>query len=134
LLRDATERGLLLGVASSSRGSSVLPYLRQFSLAELFDVVVTADDVTEVKPSPELYLLAARRLGVDPASVVAFEDSARGVRAAKAAGAFCVAVPHVLTRSHDFDQADLRLDSMALCDVDEVWEVALGGERWSLSN
>jgi hypothetical protein len=103
-----------------SRTNAVLPYLRQFGLHDAFAAVVTADDVPRTKPAPDLYLLAARRLGVAPASVVAFEDSSRGVRAAKAAGTFCVAVPHVLSRSHDFDGADLRLDSLSLCDLDDL--------------
>ncbi|MEO3755777.1 HAD family hydrolase [Streptomyces sp. B6B3] len=123
LVAEARRRGLALGVATSSRASHVLPYLRQFSLHDAFATVVTADDVTRTKPAPDLYLRAARRLGVAPASVVAFEDSSRGVRAAKAAGTFCVAVPHVLSRSHDFDGADLRLDSLSLCDVDDLVEL-----------
>jgi putative hydrolase of the HAD superfamily len=120
LVGQAKRRGLPLGIASSSRASSVLPYLDQFGLRESFDVVVTRNDVTRVKPAPDLYLLAAQRLGVDPADVVAFEDSRAGMRAAKAAGAFCVVVPHVLSQSHDFGGADLRLDSLALCDLDEL--------------
>jgi putative hydrolase of the HAD superfamily len=124
LVADAKRRGLPLAVASSSRATSVVPHLQQFGLRDAFDAVVTGDDVTRTKPAPDLYLLAARRLGVDPSAVVAFEDSGRGVRAAKAAGAFCVAVPHVLSRSHDFAAADRRLDSLALCDLDVLLEAS----------
>ncbi|GAA3783542.1 HAD family hydrolase [Streptomyces coacervatus] len=120
LVADAKRRGLALGVASSSRRTSVLPHLQQFGLRDAFDVVVTMEDVSRTKPAPDLYLLAARQLGVDPSAVVAFEDSSRGVQAAKAAGAFCVAVPHILSRSHDFTAADRRLDSLSLFDMDDL--------------
>ncbi len=120
LVTKAKRRGLALAVASSSKAASVVPYLRQFGLHHLFSVVVTAEDVARTKPAPDLYLLAAQRLGVDACDIVAFEDSSRGVRAAKAAGAFCVAVPHILSRPHDFAAADLRLDSLSLCDLDRL--------------
>jgi len=120
LIGEARRLGLPLAVASSSRSDSVNPHLRRFGLRAAFDVVLTAEDVERVKPAPDLYLLAAERLGADPAAVLAFEDSGRGVRAAKSAGARCVAVPHVLSRSHDFTAADVRFDSMALCDLDAL--------------
>ncbi|QGV76997.1 HAD family hydrolase [Streptomyces ficellus] len=128
LVAQAEKRGLPLGIASSSRSTSVRPHLEAFGLLGSFPVVVTADDVPRVKPAPDLYLLAARRLGVDPAGIVAFEDSNRGVRAAKAAGALCVAVPHVLSRSHDFSAADLRLASLTLCDLDDVLSLGAAGK------
>jgi putative hydrolase of the HAD superfamily len=120
LVTEAKQRGLPLGVASSSRAASVVPYLHQFGLHGSFSAVITAEDVTHTKPAPDLYLLAARRLGVHPRTIVAFEDSNRGVQAAKAAGAYCVAVPHVLSRWHDLTAADLHLDSMTLCDLDDL--------------
>jgi HAD superfamily hydrolase (TIGR01509 family) len=64
--------------------------------ADSFDVVVVGDDVERGKPHPEPYLLAARRLGVDPAECLAIEDSPTGVASALAAGCMVVAVPHVV--------------------------------------
>jgi HAD superfamily hydrolase (TIGR01509 family) len=61
-----------------------------------FDAVVVGDDVERGKPHPEPYLLAARRLGVDPAECLAIEDSPTGVASALAAGCMVVAVPHVV--------------------------------------
>jgi beta-phosphoglucomutase-like phosphatase (HAD superfamily) len=69
--------------------------------------------VTAVKPAPDLFLLAARRLGVPAASCVVFEDSPNGLRAAKAAGMWAVAVPNVLTRPLVFPPHDLALESLA---------------------
>ncbi|MHC4972620.1 MAG: HAD family hydrolase [Planctomycetota bacterium] len=58
-----------------------------------FDTICTGDDVERGKPAPEIYQLAAERLGVDPGACVAIEDSRNGVRAAKDAGMVCIAVP-----------------------------------------
>ncbi|MCX5071237.1 HAD-IA family hydrolase [Streptomyces sp. NBC_00513] len=120
LVTQAERLGLPLAIASSSRSASVIPHLESFGLLESFSVVVTSEDVPRVKPAPDLYLRAAQRLGVEPTDILAFEDSYRGVRAATAAGALCVAVPHVLSRTHDFSDAALRLDSLALCDVEDL--------------
>ena len=84
-----------------------------------FDVVVSGADVTEPKPEPEPYLLAAAKLGADPACCVALEDSQNGVRSARAAGCVTVAVPghapiadlagvHVVTSLADIDIEMLR--------------------------
>ena len=64
-----------------------------------WDAIVTADhDPQRAKPRPDLYLEALELIGVDAADAVAFEDSPNGIRAAKAAGIFCVAVPNDVTR------------------------------------
>ena len=74
------------------------------------------------KPSPTLYLEALRLLEVEPDEAVAFEDSPHGVRAAKAAGIFTVAVPNEVTRELGLDAAgaDLLLDSLADLPPDEL--------------
>ena len=71
-----------------------------------FDPICTGDDVERGKPAPEIYQLAAARLGVLPAACVAIEDSQNGVRAAKAAGMACIAVPE------PWDPADLSLPTL----------------------
>jgi len=85
-----------LGVASSSWRESVSIALSIFGLMPLFDDFVGKDDVTEQKPDPEAYLLAARRLEVSPGNCAAIEDSQYGIDAALAAGMHCVAVAHTL--------------------------------------
>jgi beta-phosphoglucomutase-like phosphatase (HAD superfamily) len=88
-------------------------WLERHGIRELVDVVVGRDDVRKVKPDPELFLLAATRLGQDPARCVVFEDSPNGMRAALAAGMRCVAVPNALTRPLARPEVDLVLDSLA---------------------
>ena len=113
LLREAQALGLGRAVASSSSCGWVDGWLRRHAIRELLDVVVARDDVRKVKPDPELFLLAASRLGSDPRACVVFEDSPNGMRAALAAGMRCVAVPNALTRPLERPPVDLVLDSLA---------------------
>ncbi|OJH41794.1 HAD family hydrolase [Cystobacter ferrugineus] len=84
-------------------GTSAVPMnaelaLSRLGLRELFDVRVTAADVTRGKPDPEVYLKAAAALGVPPTRCVVFEDAVLGLRAARAAGARCVALTTSFSR------------------------------------
>jgi beta-phosphoglucomutase-like phosphatase (HAD superfamily) len=83
--------------------------------AEHFDEIVTADrDPERSKPRPTLYLEALDRLGVTANEAIAFEDSPNGVKAAKAAGIFTVAVPNGVTVTLGLGEADLLLESPGL--------------------
>ncbi len=113
LLRDARGLGLGRACASSSSSGWVEGWLKRHGVHELFDVIVTRDDVSRVKPDPELFLLAAARLGLDPAECVVFEDSPNGMRAALAAGMRCVAVPNTLTSRIERPNVDLVVASLA---------------------
>ena len=85
-----------VGVVSSAYRAEIDPVLRASGLAEVFSIVVSLDDVSRGKPDPEPYLLAAERLGLDPEQLLVFEDTAVGVAAAKAAGAYVVGVTRTL--------------------------------------
>jgi beta-phosphoglucomutase-like phosphatase (HAD superfamily) len=112
LLREACRLRIARAVASSSSCAWVEGWLRRHRVRDLLDVVVARDDVRRVKPDPELFLLAAERLGVAPGGCLVFEDSPNGMRAAVAAGMRCVAVPNGLTRSLARPEVDLVLDSL----------------------
>jgi HAD superfamily hydrolase (TIGR01509 family) len=120
LLLEARDRGLGRGVASSSSCGWVEGWLRRHGIRDLLDVVVARDDVSRVKPDPELFLLAARRLEVAPGRCVVFEDSPNGMRAALAAGMRCVAVPNALTRDLARPAVDLVMDSLDERPLSEV--------------
>jgi beta-phosphoglucomutase-like phosphatase (HAD superfamily) len=81
-------------------------------LKHCFRFILTADDVARGKPDPEVYLLAARRLGLAPLEMMVLEDSGNGCRAAVAAGAFVVAVPNRHTKDHSFTGARMIADSL----------------------
>jgi HAD superfamily hydrolase (TIGR01509 family) len=112
-LAEGKRLNLQLGVASSSSRGWVVGHLDRLGVTDLFDTIVTRDDVTLVKPDPELYLLALARLGLEAHEAVVFEDAPNGVRAAKRAGVFAVAVPNTLTCELPLDHADMRVASLA---------------------
>ncbi len=87
--------GVPLAIASNSPRRHLLAGLRRVGLQDHFEVVLGVDDVPNPKPSPDLYLQACRRLGVDPADAIAIEDSPPGAGAAKAAGLRVIGVPSV---------------------------------------
>jgi HAD superfamily hydrolase (TIGR01509 family) len=83
-----------LAIASSSNRELIDVVIEAGALTELFRATVSSEEVPRGKPAPDVYLEAARRLGVDPTSCVAIEDSHNGIRSAKAAGMRCIAVPN----------------------------------------
>jgi HAD superfamily hydrolase (TIGR01509 family) len=83
-----------LGLASSSNRELIDVVLEAGGIAPLFAATVSSEEVARGKPAPDVYLEAARRLGVSPAGCVAIEDSHNGIRSAKAAGMACIAIPN----------------------------------------
>ena len=116
-IAEAEAAGLGVAIASSSEADWVLPLLERIGLHTRFACVVNAGGALGAKPAPDTYLEACARLGVEPASALAIEDSPHGIAAAKAAGLRCVAVPHELTETLDLSAADLRLESLAECSL-----------------
>ncbi|MCU0240974.1 MAG: HAD family hydrolase [Vicinamibacteria bacterium] len=112
LLQDAARAGCHAAVASSSPLSWVAMWLQHHGIESLFGAVCAREDVRQVKPAPDLFLLAAERLGVPPAACLVLEDSPNGIRAAAAAGMRCVAIPNPLTRQLELPKADLVLESL----------------------
>jgi HAD superfamily hydrolase (TIGR01509 family) len=113
-IEEAQSRGLKTAIVSSSSRPWVDRHLGRLERAEDWDAIVTADgDTARAKPSPILYLEALDALKLEPTDAIAFEDSPNGVRAAKAAGVACVAVPNPITSTLALDEADLVLESLA---------------------
>jgi len=112
LLVEAREAGLRTAIASSSDDTWVPPMLAQIGLVDHFEHLSLFDGSCPAKPAPDLYLRACAALDVAPAEAIAIEDSPNGIAAAKAAGLWCVAVPHALTRTLDLSAADLVVDTL----------------------
>jgi HAD superfamily hydrolase (TIGR01509 family) len=104
-----------LAIASSSNPELIEVVLRISGLDSLIRIAVSSQIVARGKPAPDVYLEAASRLGVDPARCAAVEDSHNGIRSAKAAGMFVVAVPnpHYPPDGEAMAQADVVLGSIA---------------------
>lgn len=105
VLDHIEENSLPKGVATSSGRSYLEDILGRFELLPRFHSTLAAEDVTQGKPHPEIYLKSAERIGVHPTEMLVFEDSEAGTRAAVAAGAVAVSVPHDHSREHDFTGA-----------------------------
>lgn len=113
------EQGLGLALASSSNRELIDAVLRRLDITALFDVTVSSEEVPRGKPAPDVYLEAARRLGVAPARCAAVEDSASGIRAAHAAGMRVIAYPN-----RHFPPAE---DALALAEVVLDTAAEIGG-------
>lgn len=91
--------GCKLAVASSADRIKVDANLRVAGIdTALFKVILSAEDVQKKKPDPEIYLLAAQRLGIAPSACIVVEDAVNGIRAARAAGMRCVALTTTFSR------------------------------------
>jgi HAD superfamily hydrolase (TIGR01509 family) len=104
--------GLRLGLVSASARPVIDAILDAVGLRGVFETVVSGDEVARGKPAPDGYLMAARRLDVDPKRCFVVEDTRNGVLAAKAAGMAVAAVPGASTSHEDFSPADLVLPSL----------------------
>jgi HAD superfamily hydrolase (TIGR01509 family) len=116
LIMEARTAGLKLAIASTTSPENVDSLLTASFGSDAvgwFHVIATGDVVARKKPAPDIYNFALERLGVIPQRAIAFEDSAIGVRAAKAAELFTVATPSLWTIGQDFSAADLVLTSLA---------------------
>jgi len=104
-----------LGLASSSNRELIELALEVSGLARFFRVTVSSEEVARGKPAPDVYLEAARRLGVSPERCAAVEDSSNGIRSAKAAGMRVIAVPnpHFPPDDGSLELADVVLGSLA---------------------
>lgn len=96
LLELLVEQGMTRAVVTSTRRERALQKLGAAGLLRHFDTVLTGSDIEHPKPAPDIYLLAASRLGVEPAGCLVLEDSVPGVRAALAAGMTPVQVPDLV--------------------------------------
>lgn len=90
LIASLRKKGVKIGLASSSKNAQRVIELLQ--IGNLFDTVVDGTMIKKTKPDPEIFLLAAARLGVQPADCLVFEDAEAGVEAARSAGMKCIGV------------------------------------------
>ncbi len=115
-----------LGLASSSNRPIIDLVLDSSALGPLFAVTVSSEEVARGKPAPDVYLEAARRLGVAPEQCVAIEDSTNGIRAGLAAGMAVIAVPNTLFPPDDavLEQASVVVGGLGDVTVDLIRTVA----------
>ena len=107
---DLKNHGIRLAVASSSYYELIIRTLKAVGLYEYFDKIVSGADVKHPKPAPDVFQKAMKELGVKPEECVIVEDSANGVRAAKAAGAACMGFYNPDSGNQDLSLADIIVE------------------------
>ncbi|HEX6480601.1 MAG TPA: HAD family hydrolase [Ktedonobacteraceae bacterium] len=108
LLSDLNKHNIPVALASSSPKTWIDIVLQRFDLLKSFKVVVSADELGgNGKPSPAIYLLTAKRLGVNPERCIAIEDSKNGVLSAKNAGMFCIGLRNGFNDEQNLSRADM---------------------------
>ena len=115
LIDDAADSRVLLSIATTTTFANVEALLRVGlgeAALERFAVIGAAGDAARKKPAADIYHYVLRQLGAAPQECVAIEDSANGLRAAKAAGLYTIVTPSYWTRAEDFSAADLVLPSL----------------------
>ena len=111
LLGQIKTAGLKLAVATSSSPEIANLLLNKCGIAPFFDAIVTTSEAGKSKPSPDVYLLAAKKIGVSPEDCIVFEDSPNGLLAAKSAGIFCVVIQSDSELIQKLSKADYLIQS-----------------------
>ncbi len=112
LVEKIRESGFKTALASSSPMEVITYVLERFSLTKLFDAVVSGSCIQNGKPAPDIYLLAAEQLGVQPPECAAVEDSPIGVKSAVSAGMFCIGVPDKRLKAEEFEICDVICENI----------------------
>lgn len=125
-LDEAKQNNMKIALASSSSKDWVHTYLELLEIIDYFEVINTKDDVSNIKPDPELYNKTLMDLGLSSHETIVFEDSLNGLTAAKEAGIRCVLVPNSVTKNLNFENFDYRINSMMQISLSELLEKLKG--------
>ena len=120
LVRAIKGKDLKRGVISSSK--NCLSILKKVKLVELFDVIITGNDITKGKPDPQVFFMAAEKMFVEPKDCVVFEDAVLGVEAAKRAGMKCVGIDRY-GKPERLKKADLVVSDLGEVNVEKIKEL-----------
>jgi HAD superfamily hydrolase (TIGR01509 family) len=112
LVRALHHAGYPLAVASGSQLSDIEIVISKLGLSDFFDVLVSAEQVSNGKPAPDIFLLAAKKLDIGPEECLVLEHAWSGLLAAKRAGMKCIIVPSRETVGQDFSEADHVLQDL----------------------
>lgn len=111
-IRALRKRGIKTGLGSSSKNAMTV--LESLGITDLFDTIVTGNDITKSKPDPEIFVKGAERLGTAPSETYVFEDAVSGVDAAQAGGLVAVG----FGPTEGLDHADVRIITFDEVDID----------------
>ncbi|NWL89014.1 phosphatase [Paenibacillus sp. 79R4] len=120
-IAELKRRGIAIGLASSSPRVFIEAVLSRFEMLNDFGSIVSGEEVPQGKPAPDVYLEAARQLGVESERCVVLEDARHGVTAAKAAGMKCIGFLNPNSGAQDLSQADLIIDRVGAIQLDDFF-------------
>lgn len=128
LLKQIQQHGIPCAIGSSTHRLNVETGLKLLGFGEFFAAIVTAEDVSQGKPDPEVFLTAAARIHRHPTKCVVFEDAVVGIEAARRGGmrAIAVATTNPLELLKSADLAVNRLDELSIEQVENLFEVPGG--------
>ena len=121
LLKYLKNRNVKIGLASGSSRESVDHHLNEIDAFKYLDVTLSSQEVKNGKPAPDIFLEAAKRMGVEPKDCFVFEDSENGVKAAVAAGMRCIGVPDI-AQFKDEIKKSLFAELKSLDEAMEIFE------------
>jgi len=130
LLRSLDEAGFALAVGSSGPPENIELVLGELEARSLFRAVVTARDVTRGKPDPQVFLIAAERLGIPPRRCAVVEDAPAGIAAAKAAGMTGIGLASTGHTRESLAAAALVVDSLAELSPERVGDLIAENRSW----
>lgn len=114
------EAGYRLAIGTSLDRVYLESVLLKLAITEIFEVVVTGDEILKGKPDPETYLVVTEKLNLSPSQCVVLEDARTGVEAAKSSGAFCIAIENKNAEPQDLSAADLVMNSLDELTIDII--------------
>jgi HAD superfamily hydrolase (TIGR01549 family) len=109
------ENGFPLAIASASIKSFINLVVKELGLENIFDVLVSSTEVAKGKPAPDIFLLAAKKLGADPENCIVIEDGIKGMEAAKNAGMKCIGL---VADKNGAYPADILVNSLTEIKID----------------
>ncbi len=119
LIKSLNEHRFKMALASSAPIENIQLLIRGLGINNCFQCVICDKDVTEGKPNPQVFLLAAQKLGVEPKNCIVIEDAVAGVSAAKKAGMHCLAITNTHPRT-SLTEADLIVDTLEEISVNDL--------------
>ena len=121
VLQAAQALSVPMAIASSATMNTIKLVVKTLSIGHFFQCLCSGEDVTNGKPAPDIFLLAAKNLGVPERSCLVIEDGLPGLTAARAAGMYSVSIPCAATAHQDHSLADLRLSSLEELPVEKFF-------------
>ena len=119
LIKSLKEHGFTQALASSAPIENIRLVIRGLGIENFFQAIVSGREVKEGKPSPQGFLLAAKKLGVEPQDCIVIEDAIAGVAAAKRSGMHCLAVTNTHPKTN-LAEADLVVDTLEAVSVNDL--------------